>query len=440
MKARPNRRTIRPMGFFRDIAYMTGLVVIGPILAVRMVRAGKHKTDWAGRLGKAPKADPADKRPCLMIHAVSVGEVNALPTLVEQIKASGNDWRIVISTTTDTGTKRAKQIFEPDHQVVRYPFDFTFACNRVLDAVRPDVVALVELEVWPNFTECCERRGIPVVVINGRLSARSFKRYKAFRGLVKPTFAAIAHSAVQTQDYADRFIAMGADPKHVTVTDTMKWDTAKIESSVEGADELAAELGIDRSKPVIVCGSTAENEEKMLIEACPREAQLVMVPRKPERFKEVAQLMGRYGKVVRRTDHPAGSHRPIDDTRLFLIDTMGELKKAYAIADVVIIGRSFFGLHGSNLNESIALGKPTIIGPDHSDFKEAVDAFKAAEGGIVSERPGETAAQLLADRDRAKAMGEAGQAVIRARQGATARHVSLLVDIMQGSRGAKSSA
>lgn len=424
------------MGLLTDVVLGAAAVATSPWWGLRMLRAGKHHTDWAGRLGKCDIAPP-DGRPTLLLHAVSVGEVNAIRLLVDTLATrtresdpDGRGWRILIAATTDTGFARARQLFEPEHTVVRYPFDFSFAVRRFLDAARPDLVATVELEVWPNFTAGCVKRSIPLCVVNGRLSKRSYRGYKRLAPLVRPMFRQIARVAAQSQAIADRFEGVGVPRQRITVTDTMKWDTAQIADHVDSSSTLANALGIDRSRPLIVAGSTGPGEEKLLIETCPPHAQLLLVPRKPERFDEVAQLAAQHGPLVRRSTQPDGSHRPTDDQRLFLLDTMGELRKAYALADVVIVGRSFLGLYGSDMMEPIALGKPTIIGPHHSDFADIMDALIDAEGILVTDQPGPTAANLLSHPDRARQLAHQGRQVIQARQGATQRTAQLLIEMM----------
>lgn len=420
------------MGVMADMVYATGLALGSPLLAYRMLRKGKWRTDWAGRMGHCT-ARP-DGRPTLLIHGVSVGEINAIRLLVERIEAAeSGQWKLVISSTTDTGIARARSLFEPRHQVVRYPLDFSRAVGRFLDAVKPDLVALVELEVWPNFTEACVRRGIGVCVINGRLSERSFRGYRRIRPLVARMFARLTSVAAQNRAIADRFIALGAAADRVEVLDTMKWDTAEVADEVAGSDALCRAMGIDRARPIIVAGSTGPGEEKLLIEQCPPEAQLLLVPRKPERFDEVAALVP---DIVRRSACPDGSARPLDGRRLFLLDTMGELRKAYALADVVIVGRSLLGLYGSDMMEPIALGKPTIIGPHYGDFAHIMEALIAGEGIIVTDKPGVVAASLLADIHAARALAQRGRDVILSHQGSTDRHVKLLIRLMPQSKRA----
>lgn len=412
-----------------DIAYAIGGVALSPVWATSMLRTGKWRTDWPGRFGRGEVV--AGDGPRVLIHAVSVGETNAIRDLVAMLRAEQPGVRVVISTTTDTGTARAREVFGERHAVVRYPFDFTPSVKRFLDRVRPDVVALTELEVWPNFVGECERRGIKVCVINGRLSENSFGGYQKLRPVLKKTFAKLAAVAAQTEAYAERFRAMGVPAERVRVLDTMKWDTAKLQdaSEVAGAEELAAEMGIDRGRPVVVAGSTAPGEERMLMEALPGEAQLVLVPRKPERFEEVAGLDDSMVRRTARKPGPAG----VPEARLFLLDTMGELRKAYALADVVVVGRSFVEFGGSDPIEPVALGRPTVIGPHVKNFADAVGALEAGGGLVVAKdaaEAGRAVRELLADGERAARLAAAGRAVILSRQGATRRHMEMLLGLL----------
>lgn len=414
------------MGLAHDMAFVTGALVSSPLWTYRLLRTGKWRTDWPARFGRCPRA-ASETRPTLLIHAVSVGEVNAIGCLVPELRRQ-TDWNLVISATTNTGIARARKLFEPTHRVVRFPFDLSPAVSSFLNAVRPNLVALVELEIWPNFVEACRRRNIPVSIVNGRLSARSFSRYRLVRPLVRPMFAALAAAAVQSERYGRHFSQLGVPAERVRCVDSMKWDMAPETAEVKDAAALGRALGIDANRPVVVAGSTGPGEERMLIDSCPRDAQLVLVPRKPERFEQVAQLDG---GIIRRSRHPDGEARTADPrTRLFLIDTMGELLKAYALADVAIVGRSFLGLFGSNVLEPIGLGKPTIVGPRHDDFADTVQALTDGDGIVVSDRPGTETDRLLRDPPRSAALAANGMKVIRSHQGATQRHVDLLKELM----------
>ncbi len=437
------------MGKALDIAYAVGALVSSPVWGYSMLRTGKWRTDWRGRFGVGvgeamgcrgenrggrakPQAAGTGEREAasgeggktLLIHAVSVGEVSLVRNLVEYFEEYEPGVRVVICTTTNTGFTRATALYGERHWVVRFPFDFSGAVGRFLDAVRPDVVALTELEVWPNFMEACGKRGIRVAVINGRLSERSFKGYRRFRPWLRGMFSSLSAVGAQTEDYAGRFIEMGVPRERVNVLDTMKWDAAKIVDHVDGADELAQEMGIDRGRPLIVAGSTGVGEEKMLMERCPGDVQLMVVPRKPERFEAVAGLSSEMVRRTRPGEAASGG-------RLFLLDTMGELAKAYALADVVVVGRSFNGWGGSDPIEPVALGKPTVIGRDYHNFAEAVEALEGGGGLVVTDRPGEVVAGLLDDPGRCEELAKRGREVILSRQGATRRHAEVLMGLLE---------
>jgi 3-deoxy-D-manno-octulosonic-acid transferase len=414
------------MSLLYDILFLLVVIITFPVWGFKLWRTGKWKTDWAGRFGKTDFKP--DGRPVLLVHCVSVGETNAVRQMIDHIdRISQSKVRVVISVTTDTGIARARQLYEPKHTVVRYPLDIGFSVRRFLDTVQPASVALTELEVWPNFVKLCSQRNIPVNIVNGRLSARSFKNYRKIRCFIGPTFRRLGKVSAQTQAYADRFIFMGTDPANVTVGDTMKWDTANVDPIVPGAEDLAREMGIDITGkiPLIVAGSIAPGEDELLLKACPQNAQLLMAPRKPELFADIEKIAP---GIIRRTAHGPGTLRPVDGSRLFFLDTIGELKKAYSLADVVVVGRSFLGLYGSDMMEPVALGKPTLVGPFHSDFQETVEALTQAQGIIVTDDPGKTIRELLADPIRAKQLADNGRRAIIQRQGASLRNAQMLLN------------
>ncbi len=404
-----------------DLVYFAGAILLAPVWA-RKARGG-----WKERLGHTPPLPPASPaRPRILIHAVSVGEVSALRGLVPLLAESAE---VVVSVGTDTGLARAKSLFEGHAAVVRYPLDFSRSVERFLDAVRPDAVGLVELEVWPNFVASCARRGIHVGVINGRLSARSFRGYSRIRRFIGPTFGRLAFVAAQNPDCAQRFASMGVPADRLHITDTMKWDAADLSSgsgggaeSVPGAIELAASMGIDRNRPLIVAGSTAEDEEALLHAACPADVQLLCAPRKPEHFDDTARALPGCIRRSARTSAPPGTTR-------FLLDTIGELRAAYALADVVVMGRSFGTLYGSDPIEPVALGRPTLIGPRFSDFEAVVNTLRAEQGLLVVERHelASTLARLLADSHARADLAARGRACVERHRGATKRHADMLL-------------
>jgi 3-deoxy-D-manno-octulosonic-acid transferase len=397
--------------------------------------AGKKRAGWRARFGHTPTLQPPTSgKPRVLLHAVSVGEVSALRQLVPLLTPTMD---VVISTTTDTGTARATDLFASTCRVVRYPLDFSWACDRFLDAIKPDAIALVELEVWPNFVRRAATRHIPVCIINGRLSERSFKGYNRIKRFFARWLSSLAFVAVQDPDYAARFEALGVHPNLCLLTGSMKWDAIQASSNTSsealapGADELARQLGIDRTRPLVVAGSTAPDEHTLIHQAVPPGCQLLVAPRKPEWFDRAAQDLPGCRRLTHTRDQIAPTSPQSSDC--FLLDTIGDLKKAYALADVVVIGRSFGNLYGSDPIEPIALGKPVIIGPSVADFSVIVRNFEDA-GGIVRSTREELPAkivELLGDLSQRESLARAGAECIRQQQGASVRHAALLRSLVQ---------
>ncbi|MDP7574219.1 MAG: glycosyltransferase N-terminal domain-containing protein [Phycisphaerales bacterium] len=389
----------------------------------RMIARGRHRTDWRGRFGHAEALPPPPAGGRVVLHAVSVGEVGAIRGLVDALAAK-QDMDIVIASTTDTGVARANELFGDRHAVVRWPLDFSWAVKRFLKAVQPTVVGLVELEVWPNATAICKARGIPTVVVSGRLSDRSHRRYRWIRSLVRPMFRRLAAVGAQSREIADRFVDLGAAKERVHVVGNLKWDSVQLaDGDSEHTNRLAMDLGIDQSKPIVVGGSTAPGEEAMLREACPEGVQLLCAPRRPEWWDEAAEVLA---PCVRRSSGESGRK----GTSRFLLDTIGELGWAYGFADVVVVGRSFGDLHGSDPVEPIARGAATVIGPAVSDFKNTIDVLVAG-GGLIQclpEQLSSTLHDLLANPKVRDELVQQGQRVIHEQQGATARCVALLLE------------
>jgi 3-deoxy-D-manno-octulosonic-acid transferase len=403
-----------------DLVLIPGLALFLPTLLK------KKRSGWRERFGHVEPLPPKSRKR-ILLHAVSVGEVNALRVLVPLLTPY---CEVVVSVTTDTGTERAKALFGKSCTIVRYPLDASWMVTRFLEAVQPDVVGLCELELWPQFIRFCRDRNIPVCVINGRLSARSFRNYKLARPILARTFNSLAFAAVQDADYQRRFIYMGVDPARCHITRSMKWDAIALGDPAHlpaSAEKLAAELGIDRSRPLVVAGSTGPGEEALLHEAVGEHAQLLCAPRRPERFNEAAQALPgcvrRSQKIARKSSR-------------YLLDSIGELRDAYALADIVVVGRSFGDQYGSDPIEPIAQGKPALIGPAYGDFQSIVEEFKRAQGIVITRRETlkEDLSRLLGSPAGRQAIAERGLACIRRNQGAAARHAELLLTLTRADR------
>lgn len=424
-----------------DIAYGVGVAVSAPYWLLRSAARRKVLKALSLRMGEVPPRDPS--RPAVMVHAVSLGEINATRGLIKQLRAARGDLDIVISTTTDTGFDRAMELYgkqAPVVRVIRYPLDFSSAIQRCLDALRPSLVVLLELEVWPNFMRHCQKRGLPVVLVNGRLTEPSYRRYRLGGLVTRRMFSRLACACVQDEQYAQRFEAIGVPRDRLKVTGTMKFDTATVADAVPGDRELAEAVGLrPGQEPIWVCGSTGPGEEQIvlrvyreLLKAHPT-LRLAIIPRHPQRFDEVAQLILQAGFPLTRR-----SQRAIPNPQSAILgDTMGELRKFYSLADVVFVGRSLVDLgprqHGSDMIEPAALGKASVVGPYTANFADAVRRLVAGDGlFVVPDERGlaTTVDQLLRVPDKRRAAGKRAQQVVRSAQGATARHVQVILDVL----------
>ncbi len=480
-----------------DIAYGLAVAASAPFWLIKPSTRRKVLQAFSQRMGDVPlRSGP---QPAVMIHAVSLGEINATKMLVARLRELKPDLHVIISTTTETGYARAIELYgSNDRQppqpllldqpqspftVIRYPLDFTPAVSKVLTNLRPNVVALMELELWPNFISQCARRKIPVVLLNGRITEPSFQRYKWIKPLVKRMLQRISVICAQDQTYAQRFIDLGAKPDRVQVTGTMKFDTATVADRVEGDEELAAALKLhpealppspffphlpaDALHPALlervwVCGSTGPGEEEMILQQFRSlltrhtRLRLIIVPRKPERFDEVANLITAAGfavlrrsqtlppprteqfsaflkgAIVQRGNEPTMASTLISP--VILGDTMGELRKFYSLADVVFVGRTLVDLgprqHGSDMIEPAALAKPIVVGPHTGNFADAMSRFKAADALMEVQTPdhlGQAISILLSSPTQAKEMARKAQQVVLNEKGATERHAWILL-------------
>ena len=399
-----------------DLLYIIAMPFLLLTSALRNVRGHAPRKNIKGRLGMGGSLPTKDR---ILIHAVSVGEVNAIRDLVSTLSKDG--YKLVISVTTDTGISRALELFGKSHPVVRYPLDFSWSVKKFLARIAPTLIVLVELEVWPNMLRAANLDDIPVIVVNGRLSDRSYKRYKKVYWLLRKTFRQLTIVGMQNEQYAKKVSSLGATD--VRVLGTMKWDNAIIRDTMTGAKELAENLGIDMDKPLVVAGSTTPEEHILLKEALPSNVQLLVAPRRPEWFDDAAAI---FSPCNRRTQTDRVQ------TRFFVLDTIGELTAAYSLATIVVIGRSFAPLHGSDPTEPIGFGKPTIIGPNVSDFIDIVNAFlqKDAILQCTADTLKDAIENLLSDKALCITLAKNGRSVIASHQGATNRYVKLIEEVL----------
>jgi 3-deoxy-D-manno-octulosonic-acid transferase len=424
-----------------DFAYLLAAVAISPMVVYRMLRQNRYRTGWAQRFGRITRKHP-DKK-CIWLHAVSVGEVNATKTIVKELQNRFPDFEIVISTTTDTGFARASALYGADLQVFYFPLDLSWVMRRTFTRLRPAICLLMELEVWPNFVSTACRLNVPVVVVNRRITQRSVRRYGRIKPIAKTIFRKVTLVLAQTSEYAERFREIGCTDETIVVTGSLKYDTAQVADKVEGIDALAARLNINKSDTLWVAGGTGNDEEKILLDVYKalkqqdqfRELRFAIVPRKPERFDEVAQLITDAGfDLVRYSTIKDTATRLNEKPSVILGDTMGDLRKFYSLATVVFVGRSLVPMGGSDMIEVAALGKPTIFGPHAFNFQQTVDDLLKGQGAIlIKDRRQllEATQKCLTEPNFAGKIAQNGRDIILKNQGATQKTIDQIAKFLK---------
>ncbi len=428
------------MKCLNDILYLLALIAISPKILYRVLTQNRYRHGWGERLGKIRRNFP-DKK-CVWIHAVSVGEVNATKTIITELKKQLPQYEIIISATTDTGIEQARKLYGSELKVFYFPFDFSFAIHRAFKRLKPDICLLMELEVWPNFASRAHRLNIPIVVVNGRISDKSFPKYQLIKSFVKPTFKKVSLFLAQDNEYAFRFITLGGRKDSTIVTGSLKYDTAQITDKVEGSDKIAQQLNL-ANQHLWVAGGTGPKEEKIILDVFKKLKQetkynnlrLAIVPRKPERFSEVADLITQSGfELTRYSRIKSGEQNDtVKNNTVILGDTMGDLRKFYSLATVVFVGRSLVPMGGSDMMESAAMAKCTIFGPHTFNFNQTVKSLLQAQGAIKvknEKKLYQTIQKCLNDPQFAAQIAAAGQNVIKQNQGATQKTVNAITKLL----------
>jgi 3-deoxy-D-manno-octulosonic-acid transferase len=398
-----------------------------PLARLRLAWRARRERGYAEhveeRFGRYDR--PVDARRVIWIHAVSVGETRAAEPLVRAFAERYPDHRVLLTHLTPTGRRTGLSLY--GERVLRsyLPYDYPGAVDRFLDHFRPRIGLIMETEIWPNLVAACAARAVPLYLVNARLSEKSLAGYRRVAALARESVSKLSGIAAQTRQDAERLAVLGAT--NITVTGNLKFDVSPAPAQIElGRTWRSAWNG----RPVLLAASTRDGEEALLLDALealrvPR-ALLIIVPRHPQRFDEVARLIEGRGLVyVRRSANLA----PIEDTAVLLGDSMGEMVAYYAACDVAFIGGSLGDFGGQNLIEACAVGRPVLIGPSTYNFAEA------AEGAITAgaaQRVGnarevmEAARTLLCDAELRAAMAERGVEFSRAHQGATLRVVDMI--------------
>jgi 3-deoxy-D-manno-octulosonic-acid transferase len=426
------------------------LVAGVPFFLFRMATSGRYRAGLAARLGFVPAAlrervaairverrGGGGRRPLMWVHAVSVGEVLAAARLIEEIRTGEfNRERpgtvFAVSTTTESGQRLARERL-PDCAVFYFPLDFKFVVRRYLRLLEPELVVLMESELWPRLIYECNEAKIPVVVANARVSDRSFPRYMMLKALWRPLLERVAIFLAQSDETAKRLQQMGAP--RIEMTGNIKYDASLAKETTLVTN---LRLRIQGDAALIVCGSTLEGEEEMILAAWPGivaaypKALLVIAPRHPERFDQVALLLKERGFVALRGTTFARARVPVQQGSIFLLDTIGDLAALYRLASVAFVGGSLVPAGGHNPLEPAQAGVPVLIGPSYENFREIVEAMLANDGiAIVNkDQLASTMIGLLRSREKAHAMGSRGRELSAAQSGATSRMALALLRLL----------
>jgi 3-deoxy-D-manno-octulosonic-acid transferase len=416
-----------------SVAMYLGLPLVLTHLFLRGLRDPAWLRRWRERFGHPPV--PAGAPGGLIVHAASVGEVNAAAPLVRALLERYAERRLTVTTFTPTGSARAHALFG-DRVVHAYaPLDLPGAARRFLHGLRPAVLILMETEIWPNLLATAAQRGVPVLLANARLSERSVRGYRRWRRLISGALQDVTHIAAQSRADADRFVACGADASRTGVSGSLKYDVQPPRGVTEQAATFRTRWGIDR--PVLLAGSTHEEDERVVLEAFISlrarypDALLILVPRHPERFGQAAGMARAAGL---QTELRSATEACSPTAACFVIDAMGELMRYYACCDVAFVGGSFARVGGHNVLEPAALGKPVLVGPHTFNFEEITESLFRARAALRCGNAGEFERhvdELFRDADRRNAMGEAGRALVQSGRGALDRTLTLLDSLVQ---------
>jgi 3-deoxy-D-manno-octulosonic-acid transferase len=424
-----------------SLATIALFVLASPWFLYQGIRHGKYLGSLAERLGRLPVSLNLDREPSIWLHAVSVGETLTARALAADLKERYPRLRLFISTTTITGQQIARRSFQAADGIFYFPLDLAFVVRRVLDVVRPQLFIMMETEIWPNLLRECRARGVRTVVINGRISNRSFPRYRLVRPLFRRVLALIDLFCVQGAETARRLETLGAAADRIRITGSLKFDALQAPGTVagleRGADRVLRYFHVAPHRPVVVAGSTMPGEHEIVLKAFERvrtlagNPLLVLAPRKPEQFADAEALARDAGfRTVRRSALVIDEEIRAD---VVVLDTIGELAQVYQVASAVFVGGSLVDTGGHNIMEPAIYGKPIVFGPHMQNFAEITEAFLAA-GAAVQVADGraleDALIDLLANPARRARLGDAARALVDANRGAKARTLDAIAALL----------
>ena len=416
-------------------------VIVSPYLVYQAIRYKKYIGSLRQRMGYLPVSFNLDAEDSIWIHAVSVGETMTVRALIADLRRRYPALRIFLSTTTMAGQQVARRNVQDVDAVFYLPLDLTFVVRRTLRLVKPRLFIMMETEIWPNLLRQCKRMGVATVMVNGRISSRSYRGYKTARPFFKRVLGDVDRFCMQTEVSARRVIDIGADPAKVVVTGSLKFDSLEVPGSAtvegRGQNRVLRYFRMNSGRQVIIAGSTMREEEQMVLQVFRRlkskasNPLLVIAPRHPERFAEVAQLARDQAFVTaKRSDLPIDAEPRAD---VVVLDTIGELAQVYQIATAVFVGGSLVATGGHNILEPAVHGKPIVFGPHMSNFKEIAEAFIAHDAAVQVATVRELEEALLAlltDPVRRARLGAAARAIVESNRGAKDKCLAIIAQLL----------
>ena len=422
-----------------SVLSVVALVIASPFLAYQAVRHRKYVRSLRQRLGYLPLSFNIDGDESIWIHAVSVGETLTARALIGELKTRYPGLKLFLSTTTMTGHEVARALTDVDG-VFYFPLDWGFTVRRTLDVVRPRLFVMMETEIWPMLLRECRERGVATMLVNGRISKRSFARYALVRRFFRRVLDDVERFCMQSEEAARRIVALGADPARVVVTGSLKFDSLDwpgVGPHGQSRDRVLRYFRLSPGRPVVIAASTLRGEDQASFEAFRRvqarwpDALLIIAPRHPERFEEVTRLAAEEGfRVVRRTSLPVDQS---PDADVVVLDTIGELARLYQIASVVFVGGSLVDAGGHNILEPAMFGKAIVFGPHMHNFAEISAEFLRGSAAVQvssTRELGECLVDLVGDGVRRASLGAAARAIVEGNRGAKARTMAVITALL----------
>ncbi|MBI1874335.1 MAG: 3-deoxy-D-manno-octulosonic acid transferase [Acidobacteria bacterium] len=423
-----------------SILILSFFVVTAPYFVYQALRYQKYVGSLRQRLGYLPVSFNFDGDESIWIHAVSVGEVLTARAVAGDLKHRYPRLKLFLSTTTMAGQQVARGKMQDIDAVFYFPFDLGVIVQRTLRLVKPRLFIMMETEIWPNLLRACRRRGVSTLVVNGRISARSYPRYRLIRPFFRHVLDHIDRFCVQSDETARRLVDLGATQARITVTGSLKFDSLQRPGTAmygRPRDRVLRFFRVPESRPIVIAGSTIKGEEAVLLRAFGRmrsvspQALLILAPRHPERFTEVERLAQEGGfRTARRTELPIDAEPKVD---VVILDTIGELASLYQIAHVVFVGGSLVDAGGHNILEPAAFGKPIVFGAHMQNFAEIAEAF-VGNGAAVQVQAAaeleEVLLNLLTDPVRRARLGAAARALVEANRGAKDKTLTVIAELL----------